>query len=107
MRRMADMGAFNYALLPLILIQLFLYSNSFLVSLGYEGYTLSLYQFSSILQVLALNSIMAYGAYLWLLMIFKMSFNNKKKVIVEISFYICVALNSAFLFYLGLSIFLA
>jgi hypothetical protein len=105
-KRVTDMKAFNYALLPLIITQLILYSNSFIESYGNTGYSLSVYQSLAVFQVLLLNSIMAYGAYLWMMMIFNMSFNNEKKKLVKFFFVVSILLNSIFCLYLGFTPFI-
>jgi hypothetical protein len=95
-KKIKHMKTFNIWLFPTILLQLLLYANSFLENVGIGGYPLILYQIIASTQVLALNSLMALGGYLWLEMIFRMSFNNMKKLFVSWCFRVCCTLNIIF-----------
>ena len=90
------MKVFNILLLPTILLQMSLYANSIWIMFGMEGYSLLTYQILEALQVIALNSIFALGAFLWMTMILRLSLNNAKVRVVKIIFIICSIMNLAF-----------
>jgi len=88
---------FNALLLPTILIQMALYANSFWLELGFSGYSLMVYSILDMAQVLVLNNLFALGAYFWMKMLFRLTFNNARVKSVKKIFILCCVINLAFL----------
>ncbi|RZL31042.1 MAG: hypothetical protein EOO96_16840 [Pedobacter sp.] len=76
-KNLKHMAIFNALLLPTILLHMALYANSILLELGLPGYSLMVYGIIEIVQVIALNNLFALGAYFWMKMLFRLTFNNK------------------------------
>jgi len=101
-KKTKDMAVFNILLLPTILLQIFFYANAFWQELGMSGYSLIIYGLAEISQVLALNNLFSLGAYYWIKMMFRLSFNNAKIGKVKAIFILCSIMNFAFFFVISI-----
>lgn len=96
-KNLKHMAIFNALLLPTILLQMALYANSILVELGLPGYSLLVYGMIEMCQVITLNNLFALGAYFWMKMLFRLTFNNAKIKTVKVIFILCCVMNLSFL----------
>jgi len=96
-KNLGHMAIFNALLLPTILFQMALYANSIFLELGLPGYSLMVYGMIEMCQVITLNNLFALGAYFWMKMLFRLTFNNARIKSVKVIFILCCILNLAFL----------
>jgi len=74
-----------------------LYANSFWLELGFSGYSLMVYSILDMAQVIVLNNLFALGAYFWMKMLFRLTFNNARVKSVKKIFILCCVINFSFL----------